>query len=391
MSIEKHTTVVGAHRYEDRLRDPLGREYSRTFRTRKAAESFEHAESTDPSRGLWVDPRKAETAFDAWATQWLDSDPNKRPKSVVTDETIIRLHLAPTLGARALGGITPLDVQRLVTKWARECAPSSTRRRYATLRAILGSAVEADLIGRSPCRGIKLPSDSPRPRHVVTPEELGRLATVIAPEYRAMVYAGAVLGLRVGECLALRVGRLDLLRGTLTVAESVAEIHGRLIFGEPKSHAGRRTMTVPTPLLELLSEHLSQRALTGADQDSFVFASPEGGPVRYSNWRERVWKPATVDAGLPGLRFHDLRKAAATAMVSGGVDVRTAQSRLGHSDPRLTLAVYAQTTDVADRAAARVLGDHFMGSTDGQPLNVARDGRGMEGGGASDRPTGNAL
>ena len=374
MSIQAKRTATGERRYEVRLRDPAGKEYSRTFRTRKEAERFSAAERTDRSRGLWVDPRMSETKFEDWAGLWLGADPNKRPKSIVTDETIIRLHLNPTLGPRPLAAITPVDVQRLVSMWSRECAPGSTRRRFATLRAILTAAVDAELLGRSPCRKTKLPEDSPKPRHVVTPEELRALASAIGPDYRAMVYMGAVLGLRIGECLALRVGRLDLLRGTLAVAESVGEIHGRLVYGEPKSAAGRRTMTMPAGLVPIVAAHLSRRSLTAADADALVFASPNGGPGRPTNWRERQWTPATRAAGLDGLRFHDLRKTAATAMVTEGVDVRTAQARLGHSDPRLTLSVYAQATGDADRAAADRLGAHFLGT----PATVARDGRGMQ-------------
>ena len=86
----------------------------------------------------------------------------------------------------------------------------------------------------------------------------------------------------------------------------------------------------------------------------------EGGPVRYSNFRTRIWGPATRRADLVGLGFHDLRHAAATAMVASGVDVRVAQERLGHSDPRLTLGVYAQATSEGDRAAAERLGEYFM-------------------------------
>ena len=148
-----------------------------------------------------------------------------------------------------------------------------------------------------------------------------------------MVYIGAVLGLRIGECLALRVGRLDLLRGTVAVAESVSEVHGKLIYGEPKSDAGRRTLTMPAELVPIVAAHLKRRGITAADADALVFVSPTGGPVRPTNWRERRWIPATKAAGLDGLRFHDLRKAAATAMVTSGVDVRTAQARLGHADP----------------------------------------------------------
>lgn len=161
----------------------------------------------------------------------------------------------------------------------------------------------------------------------MTPDELHRLAEAIGPDYAAMVYMGAVLGLRIGECLALRVGRLDMLRGTLAVAESVSEVHGQLVYGEPKSEAGRRTLTMPAELVPIVAAHLKSRGLTAAQPDAFVFASPTGGPVRPTNWRERRWMPATKAAGLNGLRFHDLRKAAATAMVTSGVDVRTAQAR----------------------------------------------------------------
>jgi hypothetical protein len=86
MSVEARTTANGERRYEVRLRDPAGKEYSRTFRTRKDAERFAATERADRSRGLWVDPRKSETTFAAWAAFWLASDPNKRPKSIVTDD-----------------------------------------------------------------------------------------------------------------------------------------------------------------------------------------------------------------------------------------------------------------------------------------------------------------
>jgi len=70
-----------------------------------------------------------------------------------------------------------------------------------------------------------------------------------------MVYIGAVLGLRVGEVIALQVEALDLLRGTLTVSRSAAMVHGQVIFGEPKSGAGRRTLSMPPALVSMLGNH----------------------------------------------------------------------------------------------------------------------------------------
>ena len=83
-----------------------------------------------------------------------------------------------------------------------------------------------------------------------------------------------------------------------------------------------------------------------------------------------IWGPACDSGGLSGLTFHDLRRANATALVLDNVDLKTAQTRLGHSDPRLTLAVYAQASTAADRAAVDSLGAHFFGAS--------RDIRGME-------------
>lgn len=96
-------------------------------------------------------------------------------------------------------------------------------------------------------------------------------------------------------------------------------------------------------------------------------------PLQYSAFRQRVWQPACAKVGLPELGFHDLRRHNATTMVRNGVDVKTAQARLGHSDPRLTLGIYAQATTDADRAAADLLGDLLNVSDE-----PSRDERGTE-------------
>ncbi len=78
----------------------------------------------------------------------------------------------------------------------------------------------------------------------------------------------------------------------------------------------------------------------------------------------RVWVPAVRRANLEGLTFHGLRHAAATAWVAAGVDLRTAQHRLGHATPRLVLELYAHATTEADRAAADLMGTRLFGSSE---------------------------
>ena len=139
-------------------------------------------------------------------------------------------------------------------------------------------------------------------------------------------------------------------------------------------------MTMPGWLTEILAEHLHQRGLTAADGDAWVFDWPSGAHLSYSAWRKH-WLCATSEAGLPaGFGFHDLRRANATGLVSSGVDIRTAQSRLGHADVRMTLEIYARATNEADRAAAEAIGRLFDPERIERPnvAHVARDGRGME-------------
>jgi integrase len=118
-------------------------------------------------------------------------------------------------------------------------------------------------------------------------------------------------------------------------------------------------MSLPQALVDMLAEHLAYMALTGADADAFLFPAPGGTVWSYANYRRRIWQPAVSRAGLGGVGFHDLRRTATTQLVLANVDMKTTGTRLGHSDPRLTLAVYAQATSEADRAAADSVGSRF--------------------------------
>jgi integrase len=360
MSIHRREAASGV-RYDVHLRDANGRMYQRTFRTKREAETYQAQQRTDRARGTWVDPRGGTKPFGKVAAEWLTSNPAKRPSALTRDETIVRVHLLPKLGKQAVGSITPRDVQKLVNEWCRKAKGRTVRRQYGTLRAILNAAVEADVIGRSPCRGIKLPAVDEKEAHIVDADELLQLAMAMDEHTRLMAYVGAVQGLRWGECAGLKVGRLDFLRSEIRVCwQRTRGPGGAMVEGPPKSAKGNRTEAAPKELMDLLAGHLAKRSLTGADTDAYVFVGPNGGPLDYSDWYHRVWEPAREAIGLPQLKFHNLRDANITGMVAEGVDVKTAQTRAGHADPRVLLGIYAQATTEADRRAAELLGKRFM-------------------------------
>jgi integrase len=124
-----------------------------------------------------------------------------------------------------------------------------------------------------------------------TVAEVAALADVIPPRFRALVLVAAYTGLRWGELAGLRVRRVDLLHGRITVAEQLLEVRGRLAVGPPKTGAGQRMVTLPTVAAEALAEHLSIYAEAGPE--GLVFSAERGGPIRRSNFTRRVWIPAT--------------------------------------------------------------------------------------------------
>jgi integrase len=314
---------------------------------------------TDIHRGAWVDPASGQLTVAELAGRWLEHDPSKRASTLARDEAILRLHIVPQMGGTRIREVTPPGVQRIVNGWAKERAPRTVRRQYDVVRAVFAYAVASDWLARSPCRGIDLPHVQALRRRVLSSDDVALIASAMDDRYRPMVWLGAVLGLRWGEVAGLTVGSLDFLRGTVTVSEQLGRDRK---LGPPKSASGCRTLSLPRALANLLSAHLATMCVTATDAKRLVFQSPEGSPLDYSRWRQRVWTPAVEAVDLAGVSFHDLRRAATTALVAEGVDLKTAQTRLGHSDPRLTLAVYAQATTEADKAAADRLGERFFGT-----------------------------
>jgi integrase len=370
-----------------RYRDPTGRPRTKTFRRRSDADRYARTVEVDKDRGLFVDPKLARTPLADVAAAWLESNPGKRGGSRDRDGQVVAGHIVPALGDRPVGSLTPADVQAAVNRWTAARAPRTVRREYAVLRAILNYAVRLDMVGRSPCRGINLPEVKPLRRHIVSAVEVSRLAEGLGGvgQLGPMVYVAVVEGMRWGEVAGLRVGHLDFQARTLTVRETVVRgRRGAIGFGEPKSAAGRRTLAAPAGLMAMLSDHIADKGLAASDAEALLFTAPGGGFLRYSNWVRRRWYPAAVAAGVgrmvedgeagreryEGLSFHDLRRANATGLVAEGVDVKTAQTMLGHSESRLTLDVYAQAVAKLGEAAAEAMGARFLDP-------AARDGRAM--------------
>lgn len=165
---------------------------------------------------------------------------------------------------------------------------------------------------------------------ILEPEEIKLLAETIDERYRAMVLTAAYSGLRFGELGALRFDRFDALRRSIRVEENLSEVKSEFIFKAPKSDASRRTVSVPGFLVDRLAQHLA----AFPDGSGLFFTAQGGGPIRRTNFRRRIWKPAVEASVGEPCTFHDLRHTIVTQQFSLLRESTQRSSNLGLDTPR---------------------------------------------------------
>jgi integrase len=220
------------------------------------------------------------------------------------------------------------------------------------LHRALAQAVKWGLISANPCAAAERPRVGRKELKTLTPEQTRRLLDTARPHRLwALFVLAAGTGMRQGELFALRWSDLDLDAGAVTIQHTLEEIDGRFRLKEPKSKAGRRRVDLPAFAVEAVHEH-RKRMLAEGHPTAPVFCDRLGGFLRKSNFTRQVFKPLLKRAGLPDVRFHDLRHGHATWMLALGEHPKVVQERLGHAQITLTLDTYSHVLPSVQRAAA---------------------------------------
>lgn len=349
-AVSRVTHISGRRAWQARWRDPAGRQRAKNFDRKVDADRYLLAMETDKLRGRYTDPRMARTPLTEWMAEYQATRVNLGLQTQARDEATVRNHILPSFGPWLIGSIQPIHVAQWVADLdARGYAPATVRKAYQLLAAALDAAVESGLIGRSPCRGVKLPKlETTGEIRFLDASEISHLAAAIDSRYSAMVLAAAYTGLRFSELRALRADRFDALRRTIRVVASIVESKGQFYFEEPKSEASRRTVRVPPFLVDVLAAHLA----TNGDDSGLIFSAPGGGPIRRSNFRRRIWLPAVAASVGPPCTFHDLRHSHAALLIAQGEHPKVIQERLGHASIKTTLDTYGHLFEGLDEAAA---------------------------------------
>jgi len=181
-----------------------------------------------------------------------------------------------------------------------------------------------------------------------------------------MVLLATWAGLRFGEAAGLQRRDIDLETRSVRVDRQLQELKGgELVEGPPKTDAGLREIALPPHVIPDLARHLA--AYVGADPWSYVFTSPDGSPLRRSNFNRRVWQPACASAEITGVRFHDLRHTGTTFAASAGASTKELMARMGHASARAAL-IYQHATRDRDHEIAAAMTRQASDDSGGAPV-----------------------
>ncbi len=356
-------------RWEARLSLPNGKRKCFYGKTRKDVAQKLAAALRDQQQGLPIVAERQTVA--QYLEQWLNDTARHtlRPRTFIRYQQLIRKHALPSLGKLALAKLTPQHLSALYgERLATGLSPRSVQFLHAVLHRALKQAMRWDLIARNPADLV----DAPRPKrpeiHPLTAEAVQRLREAAQGDPLEALYALALMtGMRQGEILGLRWADLDLDAGRLEVHHTLYHARDGWHLAEPKTGRSRRMVKLAPSVVAALKAHRARQAadrlqVGPAWQDhGFVFTSSVGTPLNFSHLRQRSWLPLLRRAGLPSVRFHDLRHTVATGLLQDGVPLVKVRDLLGHSTITITADIYAahlppEQDEIADRME-RLFGD----------------------------------
>jgi integrase len=279
-------------------------------------------------------------------------------------ERYLRLHAVPAIGRLPLVKLDRQHVHSLYAAKLREGLSATTvRQLHAILRRAVGDAVRWGLVSRNVVALVDPPR---RVRHEIRPftPEQGRvfMDAVTGDRLGALYVLAISTGMRQGELLALRWRDVDLDGGgVLAVRATVYRAEGRLRIDEPKTERSRRLVHLSSSVVAALRHHRERQDVERASlgdiwhDGDLVFPNTVGRPIEASNLLSRSYYPLLRRAGLPRIRFHDLRHSTATLLLGTGVHPKVVSDMLGHASIAITLDTYSHVTPGLHREAAQVI------------------------------------
>jgi integrase len=358
-------------KFEAGERDPVtGKRRTRyvTVRgTKKQAQSELIRLLAQVENGTAVDPSKITVA--EYVHSWLEVDTSLSLKTKERYQQLAEQQIIPHLGSVILQKLRPPQIHdwhvmllKSGGKDGRSLSARTVGHAHRVLHRSLERALLLEMIARNPAHVVRPPKPNVTEVEILSREQIADVLTRLeGHRLHPVVTLALGSGLRRGELCALAWNALELDAGVVRVERSLEETASGLRFKPPKTRHGRRTVSLPAPVVEVLRGHrrqqLEQRLVLGLGRpspDDLVFTLPDGSPWPPDKL-SRDWGNVVRLRRLPRVMFHALRHSHASALIAAGVDVVTVSRRLGHGSAAITLGVYAHRFGNTDVAAAHAI------------------------------------
>ncbi len=359
----------------DLPRDPATgkrrQKFKRGFRTKREAETALNEALKDLQDGSYVAASKL-TLAKFLVEEWL---PGRRhdlkPTTFVSYETNLRVHVVPALGAIRLQALTARDLNQFYAQLLADrdeggkgLSPKTVRYIHTTVHRALRDAERWGLVQRNVAASANAPRQTrPQERRTWSADEAATfLEAVRDDELYTLLHLAIATGMRRGELLGLRWRDLDSNQGFVRVRQNAVEVGYHVVYTEPKTAKSRREIAIDPDTVGILEAH-RQRRLYGAttEPDSLIFRYADGTPIHPQTVTAR-FRTLCKRAGVPVIRFHDLRHTHATILLAQRTNPKIVSERLGHSTVAFTMDVYSHAipsmqVEAAEAVAAAIWRD----------------------------------
>lgn len=359
-----------------RYRDPEGKQREQSFKTREDADGFATKIERDKDLGSYINPRQAKRPFSSIWDDWRNAG-TLEPGTYANYDSVYRNHFEDFFGGKPIGSVTSEDI----VKWekaqkARGYKDYGIQVRRSILASVFKYAVDAEIIGRNPCRRANPRKNEGKSAYApVADDEIPETHEVLeiisqAPKaLRAALWAMAGCGVRPGEALAISDKSIDWESAVLLVdhqvtAHGVSEVTGqkRGVKRGTKHRVGseaRRT-PIPGPIAETFNDHIDSFGLWG-DQ-GWLFESPRR-PEKHPSyeWLLDNFRASVESAGLPHYTPKSFRHYFVSECLHAGIPLYEIAQWVGHRDTRTTEMVYGHLRTRSFKRGADTLGERIAG------------------------------